>query len=68
MHYSPSLPTPDFSAAKDANDLMFQVLKEMHQTNFLECYYDRFERSGMIITKWNERTMQLAGEVEWNAR
>ncbi len=66
MYYSPKLSTPDFSSAKDANDLMFQVLKEMHQTNFLECYYERFERSSLIITKWNERTMQLAGEVEWS--
>ena len=49
MHYSPSLPTPDFSTAKDANDLMFQVLKEMHQTNFMECYYERFARISLII-------------------
>ena len=68
MHYSPSLPAPDFSAAKDANDLMFQVLKEMHQTNFLECYYKRFERSNLIITKWNERSQQIANEEmeKWN--
>lgn len=66
MHYSPPLPAPDFSNAKDANDLMFQVLKEMQQTNYLECYYKRFERTSLIITKWNERTMQIAGEVEWN--
>lgn len=68
MHYSPSLPAPDFSAAKDANDLMFQVLKEMHQTNFLECYYKRFERSGIILTKWNERSQQIAKEEmeKWN--
>ena len=61
------LPEPDFSSCSQ-EELLFAVLKEMHQTNFLECYYKRFERSSLIITKWNERTMQLAGEVEWNAR
>ena len=61
------LPEPDFSNCSQ-EELLFAVLKEMHQTNFLECYYKRFERSGLIITKWNERKMQLAGEVEWNAR
>lgn len=59
MHYSPILPPPDFSSTKDANDLMFQVLKEMHQTNFLECYYDRFVRSGIIIDLWNKRSMEI---------
>ena len=59
MHYSPSLPTPDFSSAKDANDLMFQVLKEMHQTNFLECYYERFDRASLIIDLWNKRNMEM---------
>lgn len=59
------LPEPDFSNCYQ-EDLLFAVLKEMHQTNFLECYYKRFERSSLIITKWNERTMQLAGEVEWS--
>ena len=62
-----SLPEPDFSSCSQ-EELLFAVLKEMHQTNFLECYYKRFERTSLIITKWNERTMQLAGEVEWNAR
>lgn len=60
-----SLPEPDFSSCSQ-EELLFAVLKEMHQTNFLECYYKRFERAGIIITKWNERTMQLAGEVEWS--
>lgn len=59
MHYSPSLPTPDFSSAKDANDLMFQVLKEMQQTNFMECYYERFARISLIIDLWNKRSMEM---------
>ena len=59
MHYSPSLPPPDFSSAKDANDLMFQVLKEMQQTNFLECYYARFDRISLIIDLWNKRSMEM---------
>lgn len=59
------LPEPDFSNCSQ-EELLFAVLKEMHQTNFLECYYKRFERSSLIITKWNEHTMQLAGEVEWS--
>ena len=62
-----SLPEPDFSNCSQ-EELTYAVLKEMHQTNFLECYYKRFERSSLIITKWNERTMQLAGEVEWKVR
>lgn len=59
MHYSPSLPPPDFSNAKDANDLMFQALKEMHQTNFLECYYERFDRASLIIDLWTKRSMEM---------
>ena len=59
MHYSPPLPAPDFSSAKDANDLLFQVLKEMHQTNFLECYYKRFDRISLIIDLWNKRSMEM---------
>lgn len=59
MHYSPSLPAPDFSNAKDQNDLMFRVLKEMHQTNYLECYYERFDRCSLIIDLWNKRSMEM---------
>ena len=59
MHYSPTLPTPNFSSAKDANDLMFQVLKEMHQTNFLESYYERFDRCSLIIDLWTKRSMEI---------
>ena len=53
-----SLPEPDFSNISD-EDLFFEVLREMHLTNFLESYYKRIERSGSIITKWNQRTIQL---------
>ena len=59
MHYSPKLSTPDFSSAKDANGLMFQVLKEMHQTNYLECYYERFDRCSIIIDLWAKRSMEM---------
>lgn len=62
-----SLPEPDFSSCSQ-EELLFAVLKEMHQTNFLECYYKRFERSGIILTKWNERSQQIAKEEmeKWN--
>ena len=62
-----SLPEPDFSSCSQ-EELLFAVLKEMHQTNFLECYYKRFERSNLIITKWNERSQQIAKEEmeKWN--
>ena len=59
MHYSPTLPAPDFSNITDRNELMFQVLKEMQQTNFLECYYERFDRIGLIIDLWNKRSMEM---------
>lgn len=62
-----SLPEPDFSNCAQ-EELLFAVLKEMHQTNFLECYYKRFERTGIILTKWNERSQQIAKEEmeKWN--
>ena len=62
-----SLPEPDFSSCSQ-EELLFAVLKEMHQTNFLECYYKRFERTGIILTKWNERSQQIAKEEmeKWN--
>lgn len=63
MHYSPELTTPDFSNCQDSNSLMFAVLKEMQQTNFLECYYDRFERIGLIIDLWNKRSREIANNV-----
>mgnify|MGYP003584976883 CR=1 FL=1 len=56
-----SLPEPDFSSCSQ-EELLFAVLKEMHQTNFLECYHKRFERTGIILTKWNERSQQIAKE------
>lgn len=56
-----SLPEPDFSETTEDN-LMFEVMKEMHQTNFLENYYDRFERCSLIITKWNERSTEIYNE------
>ena len=52
------LPEPDFSNCSQ-EELLFAVLKEMHQTNFLECYYKRFERSGIIIDLWNKRSMEI---------
>ena len=62
-----SLPEPDFRSCSQ-EELLFAVLKEMHQTNFLECYYKRFERSGIVLTKWNERSQQIAKEEmeKWN--
>lgn len=62
-----SLPELDFSSCSQ-EELLFAVLKEMHQTNFLECYYKRFERTGIILTKWNERSQQIAKEEmgKWN--
>ena len=62
-----SLPEPDFRSCSQ-EELLFAVLKEMHQTNFLECYYKRFERSNLIITKWNERSQQIYKEEmeKWN--
>ena len=62
-----SLPEPDFSSCSQ-EELLFAALKEMHQTNFLECYYKRFERTGIILTKWNERSQQIAKEEmeKWN--
>lgn len=59
MYYSPKLSTPDFSNITDRNDLMFQVLKEMQQTNFLECYYERYDRIGLIIKLWNKRSLEI---------
>ena len=61
------LPEPDFSNCSQ-EELLFAVLKEMHQTNFLECYYKRFERSNLILTKWNERSQQIYKEEmeKWN--
>lgn len=59
MHYSPTLDSPDFSSCQDSNSLMFQVLKEMQQTNYLECYYDRFDRASLIIDLWNKRSMEM---------
>ena len=59
MYYSPKLSTPDFSNITDRNDLMFQVLKEMQQTNFLECYYERYDRISLIINLWNKRSLEI---------
>jgi hypothetical protein len=59
MHYSPELAIPDFSSCQDSNSLMFAVLKEMQQTNYLECYYDRFDRASLIIDLWNKRSMEM---------
>lgn len=59
MHRSSSLPTPDFSNITDRNELMFQVLKEMQQTNFLGCYYERYDRIGLIIKLWNKRSLEI---------
>ena len=56
-----SLPEPDFSKTTEDN-LMFEVMKEMHQTNFLENYYDRFERCREIIKRWTERTTEIYNE------
>ena len=66
-HMLQYLPEPDFSSCSQ-EELLFAVLKEMHQTNFLECYYKRFERSGIVLTKWNERSQQIAKEEmeKWN--
>lgn len=63
MHYSPELSTPDFSHCQDSSGLMFAVLKEMQQTNYLECYYDRFERIAVIHEMWNKRIMELSKNV-----
>jgi hypothetical protein len=63
MHYSPTLDSPDFSSCQDSNSLMSAVLKEMQQTNFLECYYDRFNRINLIIELWNNRSMEIANNV-----
>lgn len=60
MHYSPKLSAPDFSNTTDRNELMFQVLKEMQQTNFLECYYERYDRIGLIIKLWNKRSLEIS--------
>lgn len=59
MHYSPELTTPDFSGCHDSISLMFAVLKEMQQTNYIECYYQRFDRIGLIINLWNKRSMEI---------
>lgn len=56
-----SLPEPDFSRCSK-EELIHAVLKEMHQTNFLENYGDRFERCSLIITKWNERSTEIYNE------
>ena len=53
-----SLPEPDFSNCSQ-EELLFAVLKEMHQTNFLECYYKRFDRISLIIDLWNKRSMEI---------
>lgn len=54
-----SLLVPDFSKITDRNELMFQVLKEMQQTNFLECYYERYDRISLIINLWNKRSLEI---------
>lgn len=54
-----SLPEPDFSSCQDSNSLMFAVLKEMQQTNYLECYYERYDRIGLIIKLWNKRSLEM---------
>lgn len=59
MHHNSQLSAPDFSKVTDRNELMFQVLKEMQQTNFLDCYYERYDRISLIINLWNKRSLEI---------
>lgn len=56
-----SLPSPSFKEVPE-KELLYEVLSEMHQTIYLDCYYERATRVQEIITKWNERSQEIAKE------
>lgn len=56
-----TLPEPSFKEVPE-KELLYEVLSEMHQTIYLECYYERSVRVQEIISKWNERSQEIAKE------
>lgn len=64
-----SLPEPDFNHCTTINNLLYEVIKQMRETNYLENYLDRTERIGKIIELWGERSNQIFEEEmeQWNS-
>ena len=63
-----SLPDPNFDSCKTINDLLYEVISEMRQTNYLDDYFGRTDRTAKIIELWGKRSGEIfQEEVErWN--
>lgn len=63
-----SLPEPTFESCKTVYDLLYEVISEMRQTNYLDDYFDRTDRTAKIIDLWGKRSGEIFQEEigRWN--